>query len=78
MKVAHHGSRNSTGERFLELAEPSVGVISCGKNSVYGHPHRELLERLEGAGCAIYRTDLDGAVTVKTDGKKYAVSGYLA
>ena len=47
LKVAHHGSKNSTKEEFLEIVNPKASVISCGKDNSYGHPHKELLERLE-------------------------------
>lgn len=47
LKVAHHGSKNSTKEEFLKIINPKASVISCGKDNSYGHPHKELLERLE-------------------------------
>lgn len=47
LKVAHHGSKNSTKEEFLEIVNPKASIISCGKDNSYGHPHKELLERLE-------------------------------
>lgn len=70
LKTAHHGSRNSTPEEFLKQITPKIAVISCGKDNRYGHPHRELLERLFSAGCRILRTDKNGAVTftVSKDG----------
>ncbi|MDO5702339.1 MAG: DNA internalization-related competence protein ComEC/Rec2 [Lachnospiraceae bacterium] len=73
LKVAHHGSSSSTDEEFLELVRPEVSVISCGEGNRYGHPHRELLERLEEAGSRIFRTDRSGAVTVRTDGRRFEV-----
>ena len=77
LKVAHHGSRNSTSEDFLAVLRPRLAVISCGRNNSYGHPHEELLLRLASCGAEVRRTDLDGAVTVSTDGKNYWVAGYL-
>lgn len=65
LKVAHHGSRNSTTEAFLAQLTPDAAIISCGKNNSYGHPHAELLERLEGAGAEILRTDESGAITLR-------------
>lgn len=65
LKVAHHGSaRGSNSENFLEALSPEVSVISCGENNVYGHPHRETLERLAACESHVYRTDLQGAVTI--------------
>ena len=67
LKVAHHGAASSTGEIMLAQTTPSVAVISVGRNN-YGHPAPDTLERL--SGCAVYRTDERGAVTVimKADG----------
>lgn len=62
LKVAHHGSKNSTSEELLELLQPQISVISCGANNRYGHPHPELLKRLEQTGTKIWRTDEVGAV----------------
>ena len=64
LKVGHHGSRNSSTKEFLEKLQPEIGVISCGKNNNYGHPHNETLERLKEADCRIFRTDLQGCVTI--------------
>lgn len=61
LKVAHHGAASSTGEIMLAQTTPSVAVISVGRNN-YGHPSPDTLERL--SGCAVYRTDERGAVTV--------------
>lgn len=63
--VGHHGSKNSTGTPLLEAVQPETAVISVGKGNSYGHPAPEALMRLEETGCAIYRTDWDGTVTVK-------------
>lgn len=64
LKVAHHGSGNSTSGKLLEQVDPALSVISCGRNNRYGHPHQELLDRLEDAGCAIVTTSEMGAVAV--------------
>lgn len=64
LKVAHHGSRNSTKEELLEQLTPAAAVISCGRNNRYGHPHEELLERLQRQGCQVFCTAEDGAVIV--------------
>lgn len=76
LKAAHHGSRNSTGADFLEASRPGLAVISAGKNNKYGHPHGELIERLEEGGCVIYETAKDGAVTVRAEGSKVRVKGF--
>lgn len=64
LKVAHHGSGNSTSGKLLEQVDPALSVISCGRNNRYGHPHQELLDRLEDAGCTIVTTSEMGAVAV--------------
>lgn len=60
--VGHHGSKNSTSVELLEAASPEVAVISVGENNRYGHPAQETMERLEAAGCRVYRTDLSGDI----------------
>lgn len=64
LKVAHHGSRYSTSEEVLEQITPRVAVISCGEENSYGHPHREVLERLGDIGGEIFVTADRGAVTI--------------
>ncbi len=71
LKVAHHGSRNSTSKEFLESCTPDITFISAGKDNRYGHPHEELLKRLENAGCKIYNTQENGAIMLETDGNLY-------
>ena len=65
LKVAHHGSGGSTSEELLRLIRPRFAVISCGKDNRYGHPHRELLERLEKAGSTVLQTKEQGAVIIR-------------
>lgn len=77
LKVAHHGSKNSTSDAFLEEADPAVGFISAGRNNRYSHPHQETLERLRQLGCRLFSTQDCGAVTVKTDGSRADMEGYL-
>lgn len=76
LKVAHHGSKNSTDEGFLQRVSPQISLISCGKNNRYGHPHTELLERLRDVESAIYQTPQCGAVTLHSDGKYLKISTY--
>lgn len=77
LKVAHHGSGNSTDEAFLEAVSPQISLISSGRNNRYGHPHAELLERLENEGCHIYGTQECGAITVRVRGGRVRVEGYI-
>jgi competence protein ComEC len=70
LKVAHHGSAHSTIPQLLAAVRPRFAVISVGAQNGYGHPRREVLERLAGAAVRTYRTDLDGAVTFYLDGEQ--------
>ncbi|MBR5614963.1 MAG: MBL fold metallo-hydrolase [Clostridia bacterium] len=65
LKVGHHGSSTSTSDAFLEAVDPTYAVIEAGKNNRYGHPHYEVLDRLENDDVRVYRTDLDGDITFK-------------
>jgi competence protein ComEC len=69
LKVAHHGSATSTSADLLSTIHPRYAVISVGVRNVYGHPRREVLDRLQQAGVATYRTDEEGAVSFYLDGK---------
>lgn len=77
LKAAHHGSKYSTPETLLDRVAPQVTLISCGYHNLYGHPHKELLERLRSHGSAISRTDRDGTVRVLTDGVRYEVRTFV-
>lgn len=74
LKVAHHGSGNSSSRAFLEAVNPSTAVISCGLYNDYGHPHTSALTRLSAVGATVYRTDKQGTVTVTTDGQSLSVT----
>lgn len=73
MKVAHHGSRTSTGKDWLEATQPRMTLISAGRNNRYGHPSPEVVERIEEHGIPLWRTDLHGAVTFIWDGADWRV-----
>ena len=68
LKVAHHGSTSSSSKEFLDQTQPEIAIISCGENNDYGHPHKEILERLEKIDCEVYRTDLLGTILLKSNG----------
>jgi hypothetical protein len=69
LKVAHHGSRHSTSQAFLNAIQPSIALISAGADNRYGHPGEETLRKLERMDVAVYRTDLTGHVTVVSTGQ---------
>lgn len=62
LKVGHHGSRTSSGEKFLKIATPEYALISVGADNSYGHPSEEVVERLEQGGAKVYRTDYEGDI----------------
>jgi competence protein ComEC len=68
LKVGHHGSATSTSEQFLKVVRPRWAVVSVGARNSYGHPRRQVLQRLEEAGVAVFRTDMNGAVSFYLDG----------
>lgn len=76
LKVAHHGSKYSTGNEFLEAVAPSLAIISCGVDNSYGHPHKETIDRLTNSKSVILQTKESGAVTVITDGRLIKIVEY--
>ena len=73
LQVGLHGSSTSTSYLFLNAVLPEMGIISCGVNNKYGHPHEETLSILRDAGVDVYRTDLQGTITIGSDGQNYTV-----
>jgi competence protein ComEC len=76
LKSPHHGSRTSSSEALLGASRSAAAIISVGRANVFGFPHRATLERYSQAGMEVYRTDLDGAVEVSTDGARLRVVTY--
>ena len=73
LKVGHHGSKTSTSENFLGAIRPSLAVISVGKNNKYGHPKKEIIDRLAKFEIPILRTNEKGTIIIKSDGEKIIV-----
>jgi len=69
LKVAHHGSRSSSLPEFLDQVSPVWALISVAEHSPFGHPHAEVLDRIEERRVPVFRTDRDGAIRISTDGK---------
>lgn len=76
LKVGHHGSDTSSSKNFLNQVLPQISVISVGKDNSYGHPHNEVIDRLEKIGTLIYRTDEKKNILLESDGIKNKVSFY--
>jgi beta-lactamase superfamily II metal-dependent hydrolase len=68
LKVAHHGSRYASSTPFLRAVGARIAVVSVGAANRYRHPAAATLDRLARAGATVYRTDMDGDVTVESDG----------
>jgi competence protein ComEC len=70
LKVAHHGSKYATSQDFINRAKPEVAIISCGEWNRYGHPSQAVLDRLRAANVKLYRTDLQGEISITTRGRE--------
>ncbi len=76
LKVAHHGSKTSSTEQFLGAVNPTYAVISAGLDNSYGHPNPDVIERLEQHHSEIFRTDREGLITIRSDGRRLRVDTY--
>jgi competence protein ComEC len=72
LKIAHHGSKYSTSENFLNGVSPKAAIISVGKNS-WGMPTKEVLEKLDKSKIKAYRTDIDGDVKIVFEGNNFKI-----
>jgi competence protein ComEC len=77
VKVAHHGSKTSSTEGFVNATAPGYAIISVGLNSIFGHPHQEVVERWRASGARILITGRRGTITVSTDGKDLKIETYV-
>jgi beta-lactamase superfamily II metal-dependent hydrolase len=73
LKVAHHGSLSSTGAYLISKTHPSVSIISVGTDNPYGHPDSSTIKRLITDGSKVYRTDMNGTISITTNGENYSV-----
>lgn len=75
LKAGHHSSNTSSSEEFIQAVKPEVTILSYGEDNKYGHPHAEIVDRLQAIGSKIYATADLGTITVSTDGVNYTVNG---
>ena len=76
LKVGHHGSKTSTGEKLLKVIKPKYALISCGKDNKFGHPNESVIDNLSES--KIYRTDLDGSVKIKITNNKIQIEKFIS
>ncbi len=71
LKVGHHGSKTSTTQSFLDKVNPKIALIGVGENNKFGHPNKDVIERLQSKNIKIFRTDQNGEInlTVNNSGK---------
>lgn len=74
LQLGHHGSRTSSHPAFIKAVDPDVAIYSAGKDNSYGHPHEEVVDRIETANIKLYGTDQDGTIIVTTDGRTYHIT----
>jgi competence protein ComEC len=77
VKVAHHGSRTSSIGPFVSATQPSLAVISVGRTSMFGHPHKEVVDRWRANGAQVMTTGEKGTISLVTDGRKLSVSTFV-
>jgi competence protein ComEC len=70
LKVAHHGSKNSSSEMMLDIVKPEIGLIQVSNSNSYGHPHDQVIQKLKERGVMVYRTDELGDVLLFSDGNE--------
>jgi competence protein ComEC len=73
LKSGHHGSKTASCSKFLQALDADAALVSCGEDNEYHCPHPSVLTRYEKQEMDVYRTDRDGTITVRTDGKTYTL-----
>jgi len=76
LKVAHHGSKNSTSTDFLSATSPKASIISCGYKNRYNHPHKDALDRIKSIGSDVFRTDLQGNIMLRINKFEEKIIGF--
>ena len=76
LKVAHHGSKNSSSPEFLSVSSPKSSIISCGYKNRYNHPHKDALDRIKSTGSDVFRTDLQGNIMLRINKFEEKIIGF--
>lgn len=77
LKVPHHGSKTSSTEGFILATKPNVAIISVGRNSRFGHPHKDVVERWQTNGATVLTTGKCGTITIITDGQELSLKRFI-
>jgi competence protein ComEC len=77
LKIAHHGSKTSTFDGFLDVVQPTFAVVSAGFENPYNHPHPDVVGRLKRRRTTLFRTDRWGLISIRTDGHRMAANTAL-
>jgi competence protein ComEC len=77
VKAPHHGSKTSSTEPFVLATKPQFAIISVGRNSMFGHPHKEVVERWQTNGASVLTTGHSGTITITTDGRDLTLTTFL-
>jgi competence protein ComEC len=77
LKTAHHGSKYSSSALFLDTVSPRFAIISYGENNTYGHPHKEVMDRLKERNVKVFETAKSGAIRLWTDGTNIQFTGFV-
>lgn len=78
VKVPHHGSKTSSIEDFVRASLPQFAIVSVGRHSMFGHPHKEVVQRWESHGATVLTTGECGTITISTDGKDLMLQKFIA
>lgn len=77
LKVPHHGSKTSSGEDFIDLLDPKIGIISVGRNNIYDHPNEDVIERYKNNNTSLYRTDESGRIRLVLDEYDFSIETFI-
>ena len=77
VKVPHHGSKTSSTDAFVLATKPAFAIVSVGRTSMFGHPHKEVVDRWQASGATVLTTGHSGTITVTTDGTDLRVDGFV-
>jgi len=77
VKVPHHGSKTSSTSDFVQATKPTYAIISVGRNSMFGHPHKDVVDRWQANGATVLTTGTSGTITVTTNGHDLNLNTYL-